>query len=149
MGTAALSPFASIDRLVEQEVHVWLALLDRPPDVVETLRGLLSPDELARAGRFRFGRDRGRYAVGRASLRLLLGRYLAEPPESIRFSYSPHGKPALLRPQSSLSFNLSHSESLAVYAVCLGHEIGIDIERLRPEPARDRVPEHFFSRREV
>jgi 4'-phosphopantetheinyl transferase len=149
MASALLSPESPRARLAEREVHVWSALLDRPPDVVETLRRLLSRDELARAARFHFERDRSRFAVGRASLRLLLGRYLAEPPGSIRFSYSSHGKPALLPPHDTISFNLSHSEGLALYAVCRGHEIGIDVEQIRREPARERVPEHFFSAGEV
>jgi len=135
--------------LSEQEIRVSAALLDQPASVLATLRLLLSADEVARAERFRFERDRDRYVVGRASLRRLLGSYLDASPESLRFSYSRHRKPALSEPRTSLSFNLSHSDDLALYAVCLDAEIGIDIERFRPEPSRDRVPEHFFSPGEV
>jgi 4'-phosphopantetheinyl transferase len=138
-----------LNRLSEQEICVSAALLDEPPSVVATLRLLLSADEIARAERFRFERDRDRYVVGRASLRHLLGSYLDVSPESLRFSYSRHRKPALLEPRTNLSFNLSHSDDLALYAVCLDAEIGIDVERFRPEPSRDRVPEHFFSPREI
>ena len=48
-----------------------------------------------------------------------------------------------------MSFNLSHSDDLAVYAFCLGSEIGVDVERLDEEAASERIAENFFSPGEV
>src|SRR2546422_9162090 len=110
MGSAAPIAQPSVEELGERTIDVSCALLDQPQESVVTLRRLLSRDERARADRFRFPRDRDRYTVGRASLRVLLGAYLAAPPESLRFAYSEHRKPALSRPRSRLSFNLSHSD---------------------------------------
>jgi 4'-phosphopantetheinyl transferase len=149
MASGVANEGASIDRLTEGEVHISSAHLDRPPEVVAALSELLSADEHARARRFRFERHRIRYIVGRGSLRQLLGRYVAMEPGLLRFSYSGYRKPALSAPSTTLSFNVSHSEDLALYAVCLDSEVGIDVERFRPEPIRDRVPERFFSQREV
>lgn len=135
--------------LGKRDVHVWATELDAGPAVVDSYLRLLSPDEIARARRFRFDRDRDRYVVGRGWLRALLASYLGVEPSSLRFSYSRYGKPDLLQPSRPLSFNLSHSGGFAVGAVCPGAEIGVDVELLQPEPARERVPEHFFSPDEV
>src|SRR5216683_1919018 len=51
--------------LGERDVHVWATGLDHNPAVVDSCRRLLAPDEIARARRFRFRRDRDRYVVGR------------------------------------------------------------------------------------
>ncbi len=49
-------------------------------------------------------------------------------------SVGPNGKPVLSRKTDSLGlcFNLSHSHGLAMLAVALGREVGIDVERIRP-----------------
>jgi hypothetical protein len=56
------------------EVHVWRANLDVPWSW--TFDEALSLDDRARADRFRFESDRRRFCVARASLRLILCRYL-------------------------------------------------------------------------
>ena len=72
--------------------------LDRSEPETAALAALLAPDERARADRFRFERDRRRFAVGRGLLRTLLGRTLGIAPEEIDFTYGTRGKPALARP---------------------------------------------------
>lgn len=148
MGNAVLAGAQAAERLEKGEIHFWYTWLDRPRGVAEGLRPLLAPDEAERAGRFRFERHQLRYVVGRGALRLLLERYTGCPAAELRFAYSEHGKPALAGPQAGVAFNVSHSENLAVFAVCLD-EIGIDVERMAPTAASDRVPEQFFSPAEV
>src|ERR1700722_10873160 len=80
---------------IGNEIHVWQASLDRAIDAVGRLEPALSPDEKARADRFHFMNDRNRFVVARGVLRELLGRYLQQNPESLAFSYGPHGKPSL------------------------------------------------------
>ena len=145
----ARRPTVSSFDLGVREIHVWFARLDRPEGVPASLAQVISSDENDRARRFRFRRDANRYLVGRGLLRGLLGRYLGVAPEAIRLSYSRHGKPGLEGRSSSLSFNLSHSDDLAVYAFCLGSEIGVDVERLDAEAASERIAENFFSPGEV
>src|ERR1700722_9480355 len=91
--------------------------------------------------------DRNRFVVARGVLRELLGRYLQQSPESLAFSYGPHGKPALSGEYASsgLWFNLSHSAGLAVYAIARERNLGIDVEHIRPESAGDEIAERFFS----
>jgi len=133
-----------------REVRIHSARLDRPQSVVRRLGLLLSSDERERAERFRFARDRDRFLVGRACLRILLGDYLERPPELLRFSYDHHRKPAL-EPPGGLSFNLAHCDDFALYAFCLdsGSDVGIDVEPEGEEPLEERIPEHFFSPNEV
>jgi 4'-phosphopantetheinyl transferase len=51
--------------------------------------------------------------------------------------------------RSGIHFNASHSGSLAVYAVTLGAEVGIDVEELRPMTDRSVIAGRFFSAREA
>jgi len=75
---------------------------------------------------------------GRA-LREVLARYVDEQPARIELRTGAHGKPALADPSSPLSFNLSHSGDLALVAVTLDREVGIDIERVRPRRDLERL----------
>lgn len=128
-------------------VHVWradLALL------AGDLSGVLSAEESARAERLLSAEDRERWVRSRALLRTLLARYLGEDPRALRLLTGAHGKPALAggpvtaarpSPTSSqgageLSFNLSHSGGLALYAFAQAGAVGVDVEvlgRARPE----------------
>ena len=112
---------------------------------------MLDTDELARANRFYFEKDRKHFVVARGFLRALLGRYLQLEPKQLQFSYGAWGKPALdgeFR-ESRLRFNMSHSHGVALYAVTEGREIGIDVEHVRPDFASDNVARRFFSPFEV
>lgn len=135
-------------RLGEREVEVWQADLDRAPDgQLPALQALLSPDELARAQRFFFDRDRRRFVVGRATLRLLLAHYLGRPAEELTLVYGPNGKPALATQGEPppIFFNVAHSDALALYAFTRAGEVGVDVERVRALPDWEQVAESAFS----
>ena len=141
------SPPASISLLAD-EVHVWRLRLDQP---TEMFHDLLETDEVARANRFHFEKDRNHFVVARGFLRLLLGRYLQADPRQLKFSYGAWGKPALdgkFR-ESRLRFNMSHSHGVALYAVAEGREIGVDVEHMRADFASDDIARRFFSPFEV
>jgi 4'-phosphopantetheinyl transferase len=134
------------------DVHVWRASLDRVPTVVERIRGLLSDDENVRASRFHFETDRQHFIVARGCLRTLISRYLKISPTEIQFSYGAHGKPQLAASKGevpSFHFNVAHSGNLALYAFTRVGDIGIDLERIRPEFTGDDVAQRFFSSTEV
>jgi len=136
---------------IGDEIHVWQAWLDRDADALARFEAMLSPDEIARANRFHFEKDKNHYIMARGVLRDLLGRYLGHTPTVIEFSYGEHGKPALGGPQatSGLSFNLSHSAGLAVYAFARERNLGIDVERIRPDFVSEDVARRYFSAHEV
>jgi 4'-phosphopantetheinyl transferase len=106
--------------------------LDLPDPSRATLQALLSPDEVERASRFIFERDRRRYVAARGQLRQLLGGYIGVAPEALSFAYGQYGKPRLADPSASVEFNLAHSAALAVVAVAHGAIVGVDVEH-RPE----------------
>jgi hypothetical protein len=83
--------------LAADEVHVWRIALNRPIEDVQGLQTLLASEEISRADRFRFEKDRQRFVVVRGLLRVILGRYLDLKPNQLRFVYSDYGKPALAR----------------------------------------------------
>jgi 4'-phosphopantetheinyl transferase len=131
-------------------VHVWLASLDRSPAEVDGLAQVLSEDERLRVGRYVFGRDRRRFTVARALLRVILSDYLHTSPEVLTFCCSPNGKPALSGCwQGSLEFNLSHSHEYALYAVTRGRKVGVDLECIRALPDADDIALRCFSKREI
>ena len=130
------------------EVHVWLAKLDDYP--ADSLKLLLAADELARAGRFHFDKDRNHYIVARGWLRKLLAAYLGVGAGELRFSYAEKGKPALEESQrSSLNFNLAHSHGLAIYGFSRSREVGVDLEFVREDLADEKIAERFFSQGEI
>jgi 4'-phosphopantetheinyl transferase len=137
-------------RLSEGEVHVWRAALASPAKYLDALNAMLSPDERARADRFRAEADRTRHIVGRGLLRMLLGRFLECPPAALVVEYSEHGKPGLAAGDSraSLQFNVSHSGEWILVAIASGRRVGVDVERMRTNIAVDEIAKRFFSQNE-
>ena len=134
-------------RLADNEVHLWRAWLEQPTICLRLLYRLLSVDERHRVGRFRFDLDRNRFVARRGLLRVILGRYLDLKPASIRFGYGPNGKPFLEDAcnRDELTFNLSHSKELAIYAITRKRRIGVDVERLRPITESDRIVADLYA----
>lgn len=129
------------------DVHVFCATLDAAPPRLEQLAGTLSADERDRVSRFVFERDRTRFVVGRGILREILGWLLHVEPAQLAFAYGSYGKPRLAAPLNDriLHFNLAHSDGLVVYAISAHHEVGIDVERIRPVRGAEEIAARFFS----
>lgn len=136
--------------ITRDEVHVWRATLDLPATQCEYLRQTLSTDEIERAERFFFERDRTHFIAARGVLRSILGQYVEIAPQQLRFTYSSYGKPALehLEGQIDVRFNVSHSHGLALYAIACGRDVGVDLERIRPEVAGEEIAARFFAPQE-
>ncbi len=134
--------------LAKDDVHVWKASLDRDPSELDSLRQTLATDEQKRAERFRLKKHHDRFIVGRGVLRTILGMYLDRHPGQFRFQYTPYGKPELSAEEGALSFNLSHSRGLALYAVTQEREIGVDVEFIREDVNLLGIAKRFFSAQE-
>jgi 4'-phosphopantetheinyl transferase len=126
------------------EVQVIYSRLTADPEFVKQLRQLLDPQEQARADRFRFEKDRNAFTIARGLLRTILGGYLQMTPSAIQFIYGPRGKPAVVSSRP-IRFNLSHSGDLVLYAITEGHEVGADVEHIRPMEDLDGIARRFFS----
>lgn len=133
------------------QIHVWRAGLDCPDLLLQRLETTLAPDEIARADRFFFPRDRQHFIAARGILRQLLAGYLRRSPTDIEFAYHPRGKPYLAPSAGDppMSFNISHSHGMALLAFSVGRELGVDIERIRPDIAADEIASRYFSPEEV
>ena len=130
----------------KSEIRVWKARLDLEPRRISKLSQLLSEEERRKAGRFYFARDSRRFTAARAALRLILGQYLERAPACVEFAYGASGKPFLR--DTTLRFNVSHSADIVLVAVADGCEVGVDVERMRPQPEIHRIAELVFPARE-
>jgi 4'-phosphopantetheinyl transferase len=141
-------PPASNLSLQHGMAHVWAWDHGCFVDDLNLYITLLSPDERSCMQRFRFEKDRVRYAVSHAILRILLGRYLDLRPSSISFEQNEFGKPSLAPAliASELTFNLSHTNRVGLMAIAAGLTVGVDIEEIRP--VEHGTVERYFSARE-
>lgn len=121
--------------LEPDEVHIWHARTDELATCDTALRPYLSPEELARADRFRFRRDASRFLRRRWLLRRILAAYGADP-ATVTLPTGPNGKPSVIG-AASLQFNASSSGGLAVVALARQHQVGVDVERLCAVADRD------------
>ncbi len=120
--------------LGEETVHVWRADLERVDD--RLLRSL-SEQERARAAAFPRPGAGKLWAHSRALLRDLLGRYLGAAPPALGLEPDKTGRLTLAGPQP-ISFNLSHSGPLALYAFASRAPVGVDVE-VGARPVNERA----------
>lgn len=106
----------------------------------------LSEDELLRYRRFHFDRDRDSFLQCRAFLREVLASYLSCSPETITFVTNQWGKPSIQAPApAALSFNISHTDGLAVLAVSKQVRLGVDVEDSERLHEGAAVARRFFA----
>ncbi|NJR39751.1 MAG: 4'-phosphopantetheinyl transferase, partial [Leptolyngbyaceae cyanobacterium CSU_1_4] len=73
-------------QLHSDQVDVWRVALTVQPDSVQQMESTFSADEIQRASRFHFEKDRHRYIVAHARLRDILARYFQCKPHELKFS---------------------------------------------------------------
>lgn len=132
-------------------IHLWTAETTLSPANRRLLEGLLLADEMERAGRFRFDRDRLLFLTARGMLRILLGRYLKADPRSFRFAAGEFGKPMLAESAGisagAMEFNVAHSGT----RVLLGfahRPVGVDVELAESDREFLSIARRYFSPRE-
>jgi 4'-phosphopantetheinyl transferase len=132
--------------ILANEVHVWRVFTETTSQIKNPQK-ILSANELERAGKFYFEKDQKRFIMARAMLRMILSHYVGERPQDLRFNYSAFGKPMLeTNPgNDNISFNLSHSDGMALYAVTLNRHAGIDVEHMRHNIDIEQIAKRFFS----
>jgi len=122
------------------EVHLWRAQLT-PTDAI---RATLSLDDLRRAERFHFERDRERFIASRGIQRRVLSQYLGADAHEMQFEAGPFGKPQLPG-DTTLRFNLSHSGDLMLLAITHAREIGVDVEFMKSNVPFETLADHYFD----
>jgi 4'-phosphopantetheinyl transferase len=127
-------------------LHVWHADLSSLADSGGKLLSCLSPDEIQRAGRYRFTVHRRRFVSARHVLRHIAGLYCGIAPEAIRFRYDEHGKPELALNQTpKIHFNLSHADDTALFAFTLDARVGVDVESVRLDFSYEALIDDLLS----
>ena len=149
-----LQPLRHLDGILpDDEVHVWHVDLTAWQKEADSLLDLLDPQERERAARFKFPGPRNQFLISRAMLRRALGCYLRTQAREIRFRTTANGKPELAADSDlrfgDLRFNLSHTEGVTVFAIAHHRQVGIDVERIRPDTNALELAERFFSHPEV
>jgi 4'-phosphopantetheinyl transferase len=131
-------------------VALWWAALDRPPAEVAELEATLSSEEHARARQFGTDLLRQRWIVGRATLRLLLGRTLGVAPAMVALARGRRGRPQLA--EAPVDFNVSHTCGMALIGIGdtlpAGVRIGIDVEHGDRRLNVDGLATKFLSQAE-
>ena len=135
--------------LKDDEVDLWRVNLDCSPASINSLVDLLSDDEKDRANKFVFAKDKGRFIACRGTLRRVIGDYLGTVPRKIKFAARRYGKPYISAEDLDLRFNVSHSRGIAVIAVSLKREVGVDVEFVDRNFDVFKVAPSLFSAVEV
>jgi 4'-phosphopantetheinyl transferase len=128
------------------EAHIWAVPIDDISQRQPELSRLLSAEEQARAEQFRCEEPARRFIGARAALRTLLSHYLSAPASTISLSFDAQTKPRIASGQygTDVRFNVSHSGMLALVAVTIGNEIGVDVEQRREVKHLDQIASRYF-----
>lgn len=109
---------------------------------------LLSAEEQAEARRLRQPADRDRFVLGRGLARMLLSGATGLPAAALAFRRNSHGKPRL-EGSERLSFNISHSGDLVAVAIGENCDLGVDVERHRPDLDVTSLGRFIFTEAEM
>ncbi len=135
--------------LKKNEIHIWLCDITTMRIELNNFTKVLSKEEIKKANKFHFEKDRNSYIFSHANLRFILAKYLKEQPKEIKFFVNEFGKPFLYSSSNdNLMFNLSHSGNFCLIGITLNNEIGIDIEKINPDFSTVEIAEKFFSKKE-
>ena len=142
---------ASVPPLPEGVIHVWQANADALAAREHEFARVLDPGERARGDAFHFSADRIRHVVSHGVLRVLAAAYTGAPPSAVGFQTGEFGKPRLASSTARLSFNMSHSGDVVLFAFARGGHVGVDVEQWNArigEVERERIGHSVFTARE-
>jgi 4'-phosphopantetheinyl transferase len=137
-------------RLEASGIHVWKGIFRPDPVQAKIFSASLSDEEKARAGKLLKPSDRERFVFAHGMLRSILGYYVGYSPKQITFKNNAFGKPALADPadREDIRFNLAHSGDVVLVAMSRRHEVGVDVEFMRPMSDVKQLISRNFSLQE-
>lgn len=104
---------------------------------------ILTPEELAGAGRLRDQQQKNTWLCCRASLRLSLASLLNSSPQELKFMKNHFGKLSLRN--SDLFFNVSHTKHAFLLAFNYNGRVGVDLELLDGSEDLPLLADYAFS----
>lgn len=134
-------------RLGENEAHIWNFDLNKYLHLIDKFKSILSREELIRADKFYFDRDKNWFIINRGLLRNFVSIYTSIPAKEIKFVFNDFGKPSLAIDGNSthLHFNLSHTKNFLSIGFSNNCQIGIDVEVINPLKDHLKIAKRFFS----
>ncbi len=133
-----------------QEVALWWARCARLAP--QALDRWATPEERARADRFRVAHGRIDFLAGRLLARVAIARMAGIEPRSVRFEIDDAGRPVVAEPAQAAAtpFSISHGGGLALCAVAPGRIVGVDVEAIhRRLAARELAPRCLHPRERI
>lgn len=146
---------ASVGGTKPGEIAFWLATVSAPAEgatpgpnalLLKQSAALLDARETDHLARLWHHDDRRSYLAAHVGTRLILGRAVGRPPDTLQFAASANGKPVLLHPRQ-IDFSLSHSRG-AVAVAAARMPIGVDVEPLRELDYLDSMSELVLAAEE-
>ena len=136
--------------LSKDQIDVWLCDLKQLSGEINNFYSIPSEAERERAGKLKVEDKRQQYIISRGALRQRLSLLTNIKPEDFMFKILEHGKPVLANNHqcADITFNVSHSNDLALIAISQKHHLGIDIEKINHESKHDQLITRFFSNAE-
>jgi 4'-phosphopantetheinyl transferase len=132
------------------DVHIWVVSFGAFAERASVFERFLSSLELKESEQFHFAIHRDRFLIRRGLLRIILAAYLKTRANDIIFQFEQNGKPALSGRfrASEITFSVSHSGDVAVFAITQKRAIGVDIEQLHHIDGVNTIVNQFFSSQE-
>lgn len=151
MSSSPWHPLIEPLSLTRDCVHIFRVPLESDDRQLDQFKAVLSPDESARADRFKVPIPRRHFIVCRAVVRQLLGQCSGCDPRQVEFEYGLHGKPSMRQPTTGprIEFSVSHSADQGLIAIAMDRQIGVDLEEMNPAVRILKLATRFFSPREA
>lgn len=138
---------ATVDA-TDTEIVIWECSRPAHRWWLEKAHSYLDSHEVARAGRLVRGDDVERFVLGRGALRTIVAAHTGASPKTVRLAADHRGKPYLVD-HPDIRFNVAHSGDVVLVAVRRSLEVGVDVERIRPEVLDRGLARRFMSTDEV
>ena len=135
---------------LDNEVHIWSAVLDQPKTVIDGYYSILSDYEREMVNKYKSEELKNRQIISKGVLRVLIAKYTNFSPNEINLYYNEFGKPFVSGDSdgNNLFFNLSHSDNIAVFIFSKNWNVGIDVERVKELADMESVVNLCFSESE-
>jgi len=131
----------------ESDFNLYKIELLKFQDVVPNFIKLLSSQEIDRANKYHFQKDKNRFIICRAFLKIFLAGYLKVSIDELIFDQDSNKKP-FLSSHPSVHFNVSHSSDYALIIISK-HTVGVDIEYINLNFEFNEVLSNVFNDSEM
>jgi 4'-phosphopantetheinyl transferase len=134
------------DFAIDGHPHIWRVNISGNLAHLDDLSTIINAGEKARAKRYLQLRDKNRFIISRAALRIILAGYLNQLPASIEFEIGANKKPFVKN--TPVHYNVSHSGDWILIGVA-NTLIGADVEQVDSAFAYHDIITEYFSPDEI